>query len=150
LCEEKGKIGERNKAIFFIGMSLRAGLREAVSSLNPGLLREKYPRNDILGIGERNKANWHILIDRRNYKMDEMKYEKIAEANSRAEAEVIESFLEAEGIDVELVEESVSHTTYAVPFARVEIFVPKEKAKQALKLLTPFDDIQPDEDEKDK
>ena len=79
--------------------------------------------------------------------MDEMKYEKIAEANSRSEAEVIESFLEAEGIDVELVEESISHTAYAVATARVEIFVPNEKAKQALKLLKPFDDIQPDEDE---
>ena len=78
--------------------------------------------------------------------MDEMKYEKIAEANSRAEAEVIESFLEAEGIDVELIEESISHTAYAVATARVEIFVPNEKAKQALKLLKPFDDIQPDED----
>ena len=76
-----------------------------------------------------------------------MKYEKIAEANSRAEAEVIESFLEAEGIDVELIEESISHTAYAVATARVEIFVPNEKAKQALKLLKPFDDIQPDEDE---
>ena len=79
--------------------------------------------------------------------MDEMKYEKIAEANSRAEAEVIESFLEAEGIDVELIEESISHTAYAVATARVDIFVPNEKAKQALKLLKPFDDIQPDEDE---
>jgi hypothetical protein len=79
--------------------------------------------------------------------MDEMKYEKIAEANSRAEAEVIESFLEAEGIDVELIEESISHSAYAVATARVEIFVPNEKAKQALKLLKPFDDIQPDEDE---
>ena len=78
--------------------------------------------------------------------MDEMKYEKIAEANSRAEAEVIESFLEAEGIDVELIEESISHSAYAVATARVEIFVPNEKAKQALKLLKPFDDIQPDED----
>ena len=79
--------------------------------------------------------------------MDEMKYEKIAEANSRAEAEGIESFLEAEGIDVELIEESISHTAYAVATARVEIFVPNEKVKQALKLLKPFDDIQPDEDE---
>ena len=79
--------------------------------------------------------------------MDELKYEKIGEANNRAEAEVIESFLEAEGIDVELVEESVSHTAYAVATARVDIFVPKEKTKMALKLLKPFDDIQPGEDE---
>ena len=79
--------------------------------------------------------------------MDELKYEKIGEANSRAEAEVIESFLEAEGIDVELIEESVSHTAYAIANARVEIFVPTEKAKKALKLLKPFDDIQPGEDD---
>ena len=78
--------------------------------------------------------------------MDEMKYEKVGEANSRAEAEVIKTFLEAEGIDVELVEESVSHSTFVVPHALVEIFVPKEKAEEALKLLTPFDDIQPKED----
>jgi hypothetical protein len=82
--------------------------------------------------------------------MDELKYEKIGEANSRAEAEVIESFLKAEGIDVELVEESISHSAYAVATSRVEIFVPKEKAKQALTLLKPFDDIQPEEDEKVK
>ena len=79
--------------------------------------------------------------------MDELKYEKIGEANSRAEAEVIESFLEAEGIDVELIEESVSHTAYAIANARVEIFVPTEKAKKALKLLKPFDDIQPGEND---
>jgi hypothetical protein len=82
--------------------------------------------------------------------MDELKYEKIGEANSRAEAEVIESFLKAEGIDVELVEESISHLAYVLPQARVEIFVPKAKAKQALKLLKPFDDIQPEESDKEK
>ena len=82
--------------------------------------------------------------------MDELKYEKVGEANSRAEAEIIESFLEAEGIDVELVEESISHSAYAVATARVEIFVPKEKAKKALKLLKPFDDIQPEEEDEDE
>ncbi len=82
--------------------------------------------------------------------MDELKYEKIGEANSRGEAEIIESFLKAEGIDVELVEESISRSAYAFPLTRVDIFVPKEKANQALKLLKPFDDIQPDEDDKDE
>ena len=82
--------------------------------------------------------------------MDELKYEKVGEANSRAEAEVIESFLKAEGIDVELVEESISHSSYVLPRALVEIFVPKEKAEQALNLLTPFDDIQPEKDDKDE
>jgi len=82
--------------------------------------------------------------------MDELKYEKIGEANSRSEAEVIESFLKAEGIDVELIEESVSHSAYVLPQARVEIFVPKKKAKQALKLLKPFDDILPEKEDIDE
>lgn len=79
-----------------------------------------------------------------------MKYQKIGEANGRAEAEVIKSFLQTEGIDVELVEESVSHSSFVVPHALVEIFVPKEQAEQALKLITPFDDIQPEEDNEDE
>lgn len=79
--------------------------------------------------------------------MDELKYEKIGEANSRAEADIIESFLKAEGIDVELVEESILRSAYAFPLARVDIFVPKEKARQALELLKPFDDIHPEKDD---
>jgi hypothetical protein len=82
--------------------------------------------------------------------MDEMKYEKIGEANSRAEAEVIESFLEAEGIDVELVEESISRSAYAFPLTRVQIFVPKELLDQALELLKPFDDIELGENKQEK
>jgi hypothetical protein len=82
--------------------------------------------------------------------MDKMKYEKIGDANSRAEADVIEGFLEAEGIDVELVEESVSYSSYAMPFARVQIFIPKEKIEQARELLKSFDDILQEEDEEDE
>ncbi|MBK7317243.1 MAG: DUF2007 domain-containing protein [Anaerolineales bacterium] len=81
--------------------------------------------------------------------MDKLKYEKIGEANSRAEADVIESFLEAEGIDVELIEESVSYTSYAVPLVRIQIFVPIEKFEQARELLKSFDDILPKEDDEE-
>lgn len=82
--------------------------------------------------------------------MDELRYEKIGEASNRAEADVIKSFLEAEGIDVELIEESVSRSAYVFPLTHVEIFVPKEKAKQALELLKSFDDIRPKEDDEGK
>ena len=81
--------------------------------------------------------------------MDKLKYEKIGEATSRAEADVIESFLEAEGIDVELIEESVSYTSYAVPLVRIQIFVPIEKFDQARELLKSFDDILPKEDDEE-
>ncbi|MBI5354453.1 MAG: DUF2007 domain-containing protein [Chloroflexi bacterium] len=82
--------------------------------------------------------------------MDALKYEKIGEANSLAEAEVIKSFLEAEGIDAELVEDSVSHSYYTMPFAQVEIFVPKEMVKRANKLLASFEDIKPEEQDEEE
>jgi hypothetical protein len=58
--------------------------------------------------------------------------------------------LESEGVEVQLVEESVSQSSFAVPFANVQIFVPKNKARQARDLIRPFTAvIEPDEDDKD-
>jgi hypothetical protein len=79
-----------------------------------------------------------------------MKYEKIGEANSRAEADVIKSFLEAEEIDVELFLESITTSAYSLAMARVQIFVPREQAEEARELLKEFDDIKPEEDEDDE
>jgi hypothetical protein len=76
-----------------------------------------------------------------------MKYEKIGEANSRAEADVIKSFLEAEEIDVELFLESITTSAYSLAMARVQIFVPRERAEEARELLKEFDDIKPEEDD---
>lgn len=67
--------------------------------------------------------------------MDKLTYEKLMEANNRAEAEIIESFLELQGIDVELVEESVSHTSLAISAVRVDVFVPSEKLAEAREIL---------------
>ena len=77
--------------------------------------------------------------------MDKMQYEKIAELE-RPQAEVVESFLEAEGIDVELIEESIWKSSYAITFQPVQIFVPREKVQQALDLLKSFN-IETDKDE---
>ena len=81
---------------------------------------------------------------------DEVEYERIAEVLGRGEADVIKGMLEAEGIDAQLVEESVSQSSFAVPFANVQIFVPKEQAEQARELVWPFANvIERDEDEED-
>ena len=48
---------------------------------------------------------------------------------------------------MELIEESVSYTSYAVPLVRIQIFVPIEKFEQARELLKSFDDILPKEDD---
>jgi len=73
--------------------------------------------------------------------MDQLTYEKLAEVNGRLEAEMIESLLEAEGIDVELIQESVGHTSLPVTvdgLGRVQIFVPKEKIQEAREWLKSY------------
>jgi hypothetical protein len=75
--------------------------------------------------------------------MDALKYTKLSEVQGRLEAEMIESFLEAQGIDVELVQESVGHSIYPVTIdglGKVEIFVPKEKAAEAAEYLQAYQD----------
>jgi hypothetical protein len=73
--------------------------------------------------------------------MDEMKYELLTEIGGRMQADLLESFLEANGVDVELFQESVGHSIYPVNFdmlGNVQVFVPKEKIKLAKKLLDEF------------
>lgn len=73
--------------------------------------------------------------------MDELKYKVLAEVFGRLEAELIESLLEAQGIDVELVQESVGHTIYPVTvdgLGRVQIFVPKKKFSEAQEWLKTY------------
>ena len=67
--------------------------------------------------------------------MDEMKYERIAEVMGRGHADVIQSLLEAEGIPVELIEESVLHSSYAAPLAPVQVYVGKAHAQRARELI---------------
>ena len=70
-----------------------------------------------------------------------MKYEKLTELTSRLEADLLESYLEANGIDVELFQESVGQNAFPVTtdiLGRVQVFVPKEKIKQAKELLNTF------------
>jgi hypothetical protein len=73
--------------------------------------------------------------------MDTMKYEKLTEVSGRLEADMIESYLEAEGIDVELIQESVGHSSYVVTIdglGRVQVFVPKAKIQEAREWLKAY------------
>ncbi len=70
--------------------------------------------------------------------MDELEWELVAEIQGRIEAEVIKSYLEAEGIEVELFQEAVGHHIYPVTIdglGRVQLFVPKKRSAEARKLL---------------
>ncbi|KAF0108650.1 MAG: hypothetical protein FD146_536 [Anaerolineaceae bacterium] len=80
--------------------------------------------------------------------MSKMKYAKVATVG-RPEADVIKSFLEAEGIDVELFQESVAQSSYAISFSPVQVFVPKDMLQRARELLKSFD-IEQEEDEEEE
>lgn len=73
--------------------------------------------------------------------MNDMKYELLTELTNRLEADLLESYLEANEIDVELFQESVGQNAFPVTneiLGRVQVFVPKEKMKDAKKLLNNF------------
>ena len=73
--------------------------------------------------------------------MDEMKYAKLTEVNGRWKADLIESYLEAHGIDVELIQEAVGQSIYPVTIdglGLVQVFVPKLKVGEAQELLKIF------------
>jgi hypothetical protein len=75
--------------------------------------------------------------------MDNMKYSILAEVSGRLEAELIESLLEAEGIDVELIQEAVGHSIYPVTIdglGLVQMFVPTDKLHEAREWLKIYHD----------
>ena len=74
--------------------------------------------------------------------MDEMKFTQLMEVLGRWQAEIIESYLKAEGLDVVLIEDSISQSTYANPFAPVQVFVPKEALAQARELMETFEEAE--------
>lgn len=74
--------------------------------------------------------------------MDELKWERLTEVYGRLEAEGIKSYLEAEGVPVELFQEAVGHHIYPVTvdgLGRVQIFVPREQATEARALLEAYE-----------
>jgi len=79
--------------------------------------------------------------------MDKMIYEKLGEVTGHLKAEFIECFLEAEGIDVELFQESITRSSYTSSLGLVQIYVPKTKVVTARELLASFEEFQLEEDE---
>ncbi|MBU2610981.1 MAG: DUF2007 domain-containing protein [Chloroflexi bacterium] len=75
--------------------------------------------------------------------MDELTWELLDEASGSLEADAIQSLLEAEGIPVQLFQESIGRHAYPVAIdglGRVQIFVPKDKATEAREWLKVFRD----------
>jgi hypothetical protein len=73
--------------------------------------------------------------------MDELKWAKLTEVYGRMDADLIESYLEAHGIDTELFQEAVGHNIYPTTIdglGKVQIFVAKENLAEARKMIERF------------
>jgi len=73
--------------------------------------------------------------------MDKLTWEKLADVYGRINAEVLASYLRAEGIEVELFQEAVGHHVFPVTIdglGRVQVFVPKINIVQARELYELF------------
>lgn len=70
--------------------------------------------------------------------MPELKWELLTEVAGRMQADLLRSHLEAEGIEVELFQESIGVNAYPVTvdgLGRVQIFVPRGKLAAARRIL---------------
>jgi len=73
--------------------------------------------------------------------MDELKWEVLTEVQGRMQADLLKSYFEAYGIEVELFQEAVGHHIYPVTIdglGVVQLFVSKEQAEAARKLLEEY------------
>jgi len=73
--------------------------------------------------------------------MDELKWEILTETNGRLEADILKSYLEAAGVQVELIQEAVGHHIYPVTIdglGRVQLFVSKVQIVLAKELLEEY------------
>ena len=73
--------------------------------------------------------------------MDDLKWEVLTEVQGRMQADLLKSYFEAYGIDIELFQEAVGHHIYPVTInglGVVQLFVAKEQADAARKLLEEY------------
>jgi hypothetical protein len=76
--------------------------------------------------------------------MNELKWEILTEVQGRPEAMFLKSFLESQGIEVEMFQESVGQTMGLTidGLGTVQLFVPKEQAAEARQLLDEYNNAQ--------
>ncbi|HEY2981360.1 MAG TPA: hypothetical protein VGJ22_09290 [Anaerolineales bacterium] len=73
--------------------------------------------------------------------MDKLTWELLAEIQGRLEAEMLQSYLQAHGVHVELFQEAVGHHVYPVTvngLGLVQIFTPKSQADEARRWLEEY------------
>ena len=79
--------------------------------------------------------------------MDNLTYQRIGIVNGCWKADLIESFLKAEGIDVELIQDAMTHYMNRSAFDPVQVYVVNNQVSEALELLESFEEFLPEEDD---
>jgi hypothetical protein len=85
-------------------------------------------------------------------KVDELKWDFLTEIQGRWQAELLKSYFEASGIDVELFQESLGQHIYPTGLdilGNVQIYVPKTQMMEAQELLKEYFNPPPAEDDED-
>jgi hypothetical protein len=84
--------------------------------------------------------------------MDELKWDFLTEIQGRWQADLLKSYFEASGIDVELFQESLGQHIYPTGLdilGNVQIYVPKTQMMEAQELLKEYFNPPPAEDDED-
>lgn len=85
--------------------------------------------------------------------MEGIKWVKFIETNGRTDADLVESYFKAHGIEIELIHEAYYQYKLGYPAGRVEILVPNYQLGEAQKLYAAsgwdFDITETDEDDED-
>jgi hypothetical protein len=71
--------------------------------------------------------------------MDELKYELLTEVLGQVEGELLKLYFQSCDVEVELFEEASTQNVITVTFGRVQVYVKKEDAKRARKLLEKYE-----------
>jgi hypothetical protein len=72
--------------------------------------------------------------------MDQKQYGLLTEVIGRWKAEILESYLRSEEIDVVLIQESVAGSTQQTSFTPVQVYVPNASLMRAHELLKTFNE----------
>lgn len=69
-----------------------------------------------------------------------VKYQKLTEVVDRVWAEMLQSYLKANGVETQLVQDAFSHYMYSAPGGFVQVLVPNIQMKEAQQLLADFEE----------
>ena len=72
--------------------------------------------------------------------MDQMQYAILTEVLGRWKADILESFLRSQEIDIVLIQDSVAGSTQQTSFTPVKVYVPRASIKRARELLKSFEE----------